>query len=141
MSGDLEPNPLGINWNLLESLDAKKHPLLHVADSYPPEVGIGIHEVLIEARTAHHLLDMAGVPNRHTGRQPDASDLSARTWLLLIEVNKLRGQVERIAGWHSREAHPGGMVGDFCNECGTRWPCDTNRIANGTYDDDAEVDE
>lgn len=42
-------------------------------------------------------------------------------------------QLQRIAGWHARETAPGGMVGDFCVECGTRWPCDTRKMADGTY--------
>lgn len=44
-------------------------------------------------------------------------------------------RLQRIAAWHARETAPGGMVGDFCTECGTRWPCDTRRMADGTYED------
>lgn len=41
----------------------------------------------------------------------------------------------RIATWHSRETAGGGMVGDFCIECGTVWPCDTRRMADGSHED------
>lgn len=45
-------------------------------------------------------------------------------------------RLSRISTWHSRESGPAGMVGDFCNDCGNRWPCDTRRMADGTYEDD-----
>lgn len=45
-------------------------------------------------------------------------------------------QLQRIASWHSRETGPGGTVGDFCVECGTVWPCDTRRLADGTYENE-----
>lgn len=45
-------------------------------------------------------------------------------------------RLARIESWHSRETAPAGMVGDWCNECDRRWPCDTWRMANGTYQDD-----
>lgn len=35
--------------------------------------------------------------------------------------------------WHDRETAEGGMVGNFCTECGNRWPCDTRLTADGTY--------
>jgi hypothetical protein len=34
------------------------------------------------------------------------------------------------------------MVGDLCTECGTKWPCDTRRLADGTYvDPDGATDD
>lgn len=42
-------------------------------------------------------------------------------------------RLQRISTWHSREAGPGGLVGTYCIECGNTWPCDTRRIADGTY--------
>jgi hypothetical protein len=27
------------------------------------------------------------------------------------------------------------MVGDYCVECGNHWPCDTRRMAEGSYED------
>ncbi|HEU0252831.1 MAG TPA: hypothetical protein VFR12_07330 [Pyrinomonadaceae bacterium] len=45
-------------------------------------------------------------------------------------------RLQRISAWHSRETADGGLVGDYCNECDRRWPCDTRRIADGTYTDD-----
>lgn len=44
-------------------------------------------------------------------------------------------RLQRIGTWHSRETAPGGMVGDYCTECGNRWPCDTRKMADGTYVD------
>lgn len=58
-------------------------------------------------------------------------DLSA----LLEQLMSLRERVDRIATWHARETGPAGTVGDFCTECGARWPCDTRRMAEGTYVD------
>lgn len=45
-------------------------------------------------------------------------------------------RLQRIANWHTRETGPAGTVGNYCTECGTRWPCDTRRMAEGTYDDE-----
>ena len=45
-------------------------------------------------------------------------------------------RLDRIAGWHARETGPAGTVGDYCTECGHRWPCDTQRMAEGTYVDE-----
>lgn len=47
-------------------------------------------------------------------------------------------RLDRIASWHSRETGPAGMVGDFCTECQQRWPCDTRRMAEGTYVDEED---
>lgn len=44
-------------------------------------------------------------------------------------------RLDRIADWHSRETGSAGMVGDFCNECGARWPCETRRMSDGTHED------
>jgi hypothetical protein len=42
-------------------------------------------------------------------------------------------RLQRISIWHSRETGPAGTVGDYCTECGQRWPCDTRQMADGTY--------
>jgi hypothetical protein len=44
-------------------------------------------------------------------------------------------RLQRIAAWHSRETAEGGLAGDYCNECGYRWPCETWRMADGTHED------
>ena len=44
-------------------------------------------------------------------------------------------RLARIVTRHSRESGPAGMVGDYCNECDCRWPCDTYLIATGEYVD------
>lgn len=121
-----------INWTLINELHKKPHPLLNIRDDHRHECCPYDGEVIQEARTVHHLLDMAGIP-RGTGY---SSDADARTFLLLAEVVALRERLDRIAGWHSRETGPAGTVGDYCIECGVRWPCDTRRMADGTYEDE-----
>lgn len=54
---------------------------------------------------------------------------------LLSSAFEAGDRLQRIASWHSRESGPGGLVGDYCIECGTRWPCDTRRMADGVYED------
>ena len=126
-----------INWTLINDLRGKPHPLInHDPARFPAHArcdSIGCGEIVGEARIAHHLLDLAGIPRGHGY----SSDIDARTYLLLAEVIDLRERLDRITGWHSRETGPGGMVGDFCNECGHVWPCDTQRMAEGTYVDEA----
>jgi hypothetical protein len=124
-----------INWTLINDLRTKPHPLInHDPARFPGHAqcdSIGCGEIVIEARTAQHLLDLAGIPRGH-GYDSDAD---ARTYLLAAEAGDLRDRLSRIADWHSRETAVGGMVGDYCNECGNQWPCDTNRMATGTYED------
>lgn len=55
---------------------------------------------------------------------------------LLSSAFEAGDRLQRISSWHSRETADGGMVGDFCVECGHRWPCDTRRMADGTYQDE-----
>ena len=43
-----------------------------------------------------------------------------------------------IAALHERQSEWAGMQGDFCAECGDRWPCNTRKLADGTYVDPAE---
>lgn len=124
-----------INYSLLGELATKPHPLLNIEDDFETQIRetpiAWTGEVFEEARTAHHLLDIVGIPHG----KGYAQHLDSRTWLAIIQINKLRGQLDRIAAWHSRETAEGGMVGDFCIECETRWPCDTRRMADGTYED------
>jgi hypothetical protein len=132
-----------INYALLTELATKPHPLLHIAggDEYLLRVGEvldncngGIGEVMTQARTVHHLLDMAGIPHGEVY----ASDLDSRAWQLLVKAQGVEERLARIATWHSRESGPDGTVGDYCTECGVRWPCDTRRMAEGTYVDEEE---
>lgn len=129
-----------INFPLLGELAKKPHPLLNIVDDalYGAEIGGaftncsgGVGETMQEARTAHHLLDMIGIPQG----KGYSSDLDARTFLAIREVMGLRERLDRIATWHARETGPSGTVGDFCTECGERWPCDTRRMADGTHED------
>jgi hypothetical protein len=129
-----------INYSLLTRLATKPHPLLNIADDFEKQIReiplAWVGEVFTEARTAHRLLDMVGIPQQAGGHY--SSDLDARTWLAVIALIKARGQLDRIASWHSRETAEGGMVGDFCVECGERWPCETRRMADGSHEDLAE---
>lgn len=63
-------------------------------------------------------------------------DLSALLRTLVTTEERLA----RVADWHARETGPAGTVGDYCTECGTRWPCDTRRIAEGIYVDEENSD-
>jgi hypothetical protein len=133
----IEPD-VPINYELLKRLAEKPHPLLNIADDLEAQIRqtpiAWTGEVFTQARTAHHLLDLAGIPQRQGGRVY-ASDLDSRTWLAVTALGKARGQLDRIATWHSREEFEGGLVGDHCIECGTRWPCDTRRMADGSHED------
>lgn len=127
-----------INWSLIQSLSAKPHKHLNICDDFDAQLASipssWVGEVFQEARTVHHLLDLAGIPEGHGY----SAHVDARAYLLVVEVISLRDQLARIASWHSRESGPAGTVGDFCNECGQKSPCETNRMASGTY---AEADD
>lgn len=127
-----------INFDLLAELYAKPHPLLNIADDFEKQIRetplSWIGEVFQEARNVHHLLDLAGI----AAGMGYASNVDARTYLAVTELGMLRDRLSRISTWHTRESGPAGMVGDFCNECGNRWPCDTSRMADGTYTDEEQ---
>jgi hypothetical protein len=55
---------------------------------------------------------------------------------LALTLSASGGRLDRIGDWHARETGPAGTVGDYCRECGHRWPCDTRRMADGTYVDE-----
>lgn len=54
---------------------------------------------------------------------------------LLSSAFEAGDRLQRIVTWHSRETAAGGMVGDYCVECDSRWPCETRRLADGTHED------
>lgn len=128
-----------INWSLIERLSTKPHKHLNIADNVTYGMQMpdgtfnsgnnGVGEVMEEARTVQHLCDMAGIPE---GTMYDAH-IDARVFQLMLARNQLAERLGRITGWHCQETAEGGMVGDFCIECGNRWPCDTRRMADGTY--------
>lgn len=124
-----------INYVLLAYLADRPHPLLHIAEDFEEQIReipiAWTGEVFQEARTAHHLLDMVGIPHG----EGYAQDLDSRTWQAIDLIIALRGRLGRIAGWHSRETAEGGMVGNSCVECGEIWPCDTRRMADGSHED------
>ena len=134
----------GINWTLIQQLAEKPHKHLNIssdvtyglmrADGIFVTGNGGVGEVMQEARTVQHLCDMAGIPE---GRVYDAH-IDARVYQLLIARLRLAERLDRIGSWHSRETAEGGMVGDFCVDCGQRWPCDTRRMADGSYVDPDE---
>lgn len=128
-----------INWDLINDLAKRPHKHLNISadcqftcTTHGDDHWIG--EVTQEARTVQHLCDLAGIPE---GRGYDAH-IDARVYLILTELLALRERLDRISTWHAREASDGGLVGDYCTECGEHWPCDTRRMADGTYQD-AEV--
>jgi hypothetical protein len=122
-----------INWSLLDRLRRKDHAHQRQVE-LPDNVHVGVGEVLGEALAAQHLLDLAGIPCDEGYR----GDLDARTFLALWTINDLKDRLSRISSWHSRKTADGGMVGDFCTECGHVWPCETRRMADGTYVDEEE---
>lgn len=136
-----------INWTLIQELSAKPHKHLNIAEGEQYGLMIdgrfedccnGVNEVMQEARTAHHLCDMAGIPEG----DGYSAHIDARVFLLVREAGELNDRLARIAEWHARETAPGGMVGDYCTECMTRWPCDTRRMADGSWteaDNEAEA--
>lgn len=139
--GANEVSPDEINFTLLADLSTKPHPLLNrspecrfMCVTHNEDHWVG--EVVQEARNSHHLLDLIEIPQ---GRGY-SSDLDARMYRAIRELIGLRERLARISGWHSRETGPAGMVGDFCVDCGSRWPCDTRRMADGSYVDDQAED-
>lgn len=123
-----------INWKLLQDLAVKPHPTLN--SDYSCDCHNHCGEIVEEARAVSHLLDMAGVA---PGTRVYDRYIDARVFLAVVEMNSLRDRLGRITTWHARETAEGGMVGDFCTECGERWPCDTRRMADGTHEDLADV--
>lgn len=124
-----------VNWDLLHSLSTKPHPLLNTHDDHRHDCCPYDGEVIQEARNAHHLLDMIGIPGVDCERHYE-KDLDARTYRAIRVVVDLRERMDRIATWHARETGQGGMVGDYCTECGNRFPCDTRKMVEGTYVDE-----
>lgn len=127
--------PRQVNWELLKSLYERPHPLIRDIDT--TGLHYGVVEVLLEAKAIHHLLDLAGVPQ---GYSLDTRDIDCRVLLAIMAMGNLRERLARISAWHARETGPAGTVGDFCTECGHRWPCDTSRMADGTYTDEGDED-
>jgi hypothetical protein len=127
------PDPADVNWELLRELAGKPHPLLRDIDT--SGLHYGIIEVLHEAKVVHHLLDLADVPR---GYSMDTRDIDSRTLLAVRGMMTLRERLARISDWHARETGPAGTVGDYCTECGQRWPCDTRRMADGVYTEEEE---
>lgn len=122
-----------INWTLLRELSTKPHPNLNRVQ--PPNLPLGVDEVLAEALAVQHLLDTVGIP---LGERIYERDIDARTFLAVCEITSLRERLARISGWHARETGPAGTVGDLCIECGRRWPCDTSLMAEGAYADEQD---
>jgi len=136
----------GVNWEILRELAEKPHPLYDpfalialLMKPHPGPVTIpgitasNVVEALDDVLVSHHLLDLIGVPH---GLSLDTRNLDARVLLAVRGHMALGERLDRVAGWHQRETGPAGMVGDYCTECGHRWPCDTRRMADGTYADD-----
>ena len=119
--------------------EGTRRPPPSAAACVPPDttsVHYGFIELLYGAIAVHHLLDLAGVPQ---GYSLDTQTIDARTLIAIRGMGNLRERLDRISGWHARETGPAGMVGDFCIECGHRWPCDTRRMADGIYQDEDDT--
>jgi hypothetical protein len=120
-----------VNWELLNKFYERPHQLIRDIDT--TGLHSGIVELLAEAKAVHHLLDLIGVPH---GYSLDTRGIDARTLVLIIGMGNLRERLSRIKTWHARETGPAGMVGDFCIECVSKWPCKTYQMAEGTWQDD-----
>ncbi len=128
------PGREDVNWEMLKDLYGKPHPLVN-NEWQPPDVKDPgwLTEMFCDVRAVHHLLDLAGVPQ---GYSTDTRDISCRTLLAVRGMLALRERLDRIGSWHGRETGPAGTTGDYCTECGHRWPCGTRRMADGTYRDE-----
>jgi hypothetical protein len=122
-----------INWSLLDRYRRRRHPL-HDFEMDEHECTLGVREVMDQIGSAHHLLDLAGIPKEWLGQQQDVSDLDARVYRLVMLMLDLDARLNRIKNVHARETTPGGMVGDYCVECGLAWPCVSRQLAlTGDY--------
>lgn len=117
-----------VNWGLLQDFYMRPHPLIRDIDT--TGLHYGVIELLDEAKAVHHLLDLVGV--RH-GYGIDTRDIDGRTLIAVLGILALRERLASVSAWHARETGPAGTVGDYCTECGHRWPCDSRRMADGTY--------
>jgi hypothetical protein len=133
-----------VNWDLIQRLAAKPHKHLNIVEGERYGLMVdgkfdtgcgGVGEVMQEARTVQHLLDMAGVPEGWA----DTAHIDARVFLLISDLLAARERLARVASWHSLETGPGGLVGLYCIECGNAHPCETRRMADGTHEDLAEL--
>lgn len=137
-----------INWPLIERFAGMSHPVMNdeyvrAAVKAAGEFGFDyLGESAQGERVCHHLLDMIGVPCPlpSVGGAGHPADLDARVWRAVVGVHALQERLARIATWHSQETGPAGTVGDYCNECGHIWPCDTYRMANGDWTDEDDDD-
>jgi hypothetical protein len=125
------PESADVNWGLLKEFYDKPHPLIRPGDT--SGLHYGIVELLYEAQAVHHLLDLIGVP---PGYSLDTRAIDDRVLIVVRGYLALHERLARVSAWHARETGPAGTVGDYCTECGHRWPCDTQRMADGTYVDE-----
>lgn len=105
-------------------------PLPHILHSDAGEPIYGVDEALQEARTAHHLCDLAGIP----GGQGDSARIDARVAILARATKRL----QRLAELHQPDRNCDGHGGNsgYCAECGCAWPCESARIAAGERDEE-----
>ena len=100
-----------------------------------------LHAAVHAAVTARLELARAAQPHwddMYMGLAIEVTDAEHVEWVgdlltLLDEVLTVGERLDWIGRWHSRET---GTVGDYCTEWGHTWPCDTRRMAEGTYVDD-----
>lgn len=77
-----------VDWSVLADLYERPHPLVNNAWTPPDPDTHHAMEMFCELRAAHHLLDMAGVPEGHG---LDTRDVSSRLLLLVLAVRRLTG--------------------------------------------------
>lgn len=102
-------------------------------------VHLYVGELHQEAYNAHLILDMLGVPGL-ASEIGGGADLDSRVSVLAQQYAILTDRLDRIAGWHELETGEHGTVGLYCDECGKTWPCDTRKMADGSWTEADELD-
>lgn len=126
-----EGAPATISLNVAEWPRVHRHYNPVETCEHGERLHVGWLELGQEAEYAQQILDFAGVPD---GEPQGKGDLDWRVAVAAIRLLEAESRLATIADAHARETAGGGMVGDYCVECGCRHPCPTYRWASGDTD-------
>lgn len=113
----------------LESGVRRKHYTDATTCEHGEPLHVGWLELGQEAARAQAVLDTYGIPN---GLPQGKGDLDWRVTEAMFELTDTRMRLSSIALAHAREKlGETGLVGEFCTECGRKWPCPTYLWASG----------